>query len=100
RLPEHPDAEGASRLCRAWIADGISTHAGYTWLMSEVPTVLDAYTALSDGARPLVKEHVIRSARGMAGFVSRTGEDGRLVLATLEDLRSYCYVVAGIVGEM
>ncbi|HSS45203.1 MAG TPA: squalene/phytoene synthase family protein, partial [Thermoanaerobaculia bacterium] len=40
-----------------------------------------------------------RSAEGMAGFVSRT-RDGALVLTGLRDLRAYCYVVAGIVGEM
>jgi farnesyl-diphosphate farnesyltransferase len=100
RLLESPDAAEAARLSRAWVADGISTHAGYNWLMSEVPGVLDAYAALSGGARPILKEHVIRSARGMAGFVSRTGDDGNLVLSSVDDLHGYCYVVAGIVGEM
>ena len=36
----------------------------------------------------------------MAGFVARTDEAGELGLADLQDLRDYCYVVAGIVGEM
>jgi len=36
----------------------------------------------------------------MMSFVSRTTEDGRLQLADLADLRHYCYIVAGIVGEM
>jgi farnesyl-diphosphate farnesyltransferase len=35
----------------------------------------------------------------MARFVARTDEHG-LTLDSLEDLRNYCYVVAGIVGEL
>ena len=35
----------------------------------------------------------------MAGYVGRT-ERGNLVLTDLEDLKNYCYFVAGIVGEM
>ncbi len=100
RLLERPDAPEAGRLAREWVADGISTHDGYVWLMSEVPFVLGAYAATRPGARALLGEHVARSARGMAGFVSRTGDDGTLALADLPDLRAYCYVVAGIVGEM
>lgn len=44
--------------------------------------------------------HVARTARGMAEFVARQDEQGRIALASIEDLRAYCYVVAGIVGEM
>jgi farnesyl-diphosphate farnesyltransferase len=36
----------------------------------------------------------------MAKFVLRTDEKGQLALETLQDLRDYCYVVAGIVGIM
>jgi farnesyl-diphosphate farnesyltransferase len=35
----------------------------------------------------------------MARFVARTNEQG-LTLHSLEDLRDYCYTVAGIVGEL
>ena len=89
RLLERPDAEEAARLAPSWVADGISTHAGYTWLMSESPGVLDAYAALTPAARAVVKEHVVRSSRGMAGFVARTSDDGRLALETLDDLHAY-----------
>ena len=47
----------------------------------------------------VIREHVIRSAVGMAGWVERT-RDGELRLSGLADLRAYCYTVAGIVGEM
>jgi farnesyl-diphosphate farnesyltransferase len=36
----------------------------------------------------------------MAGFVRRGDPLGNLRLASLRELRDYCYVVAGIVGEM
>jgi farnesyl-diphosphate farnesyltransferase len=35
----------------------------------------------------------------MARFVARTDDEG-LVLKSLDDLREYCYTVAGIVGEL
>jgi farnesyl-diphosphate farnesyltransferase len=43
---------------------------------------------------------VVRTSSKMAEFVARQDEQGGLVLASLEDLREYCYAVAGIVGEL
>lgn len=94
-----PARDEAVRLSREWTAAGVATHAGYRELLAEVPFVLDAFFALSPGAAEAIQRHVIRSAEGMAGFVART-RDGRLTLAGLEDLKAYCYVVAGLVGEM
>jgi farnesyl-diphosphate farnesyltransferase len=91
-----PEAE---RLAAAWSAADPSPHAGYRELIAEVPFVLDAFFALSPGAVEPVRAQVIRSAEGMAGYVRRT-QGGRLVLADVADLKAYCYVVAGIVGEM
>jgi farnesyl-diphosphate farnesyltransferase len=36
----------------------------------------------------------------MRATLESADETGRIVLSTLEQLRSYCYVVAGIVGEL
>jgi farnesyl-diphosphate farnesyltransferase len=36
----------------------------------------------------------------MAEVVSRSGNDGELQLEGMDELRQYCYVVAGVVGEM
>jgi len=91
-----PEAE---RLSAAWSAAGPSPHAGYQELIAEVPFVLDAFFAMSPAAVESVRTHVIRSADGMAGFVART-QGGKLVLSDIADLKAYCYVVAGIVGEM
>ncbi len=91
--------EEAARLTEKWTAAGASPNPGYRELIAGVPFVLDAFFALDPEAVASVRQHVIASAEGMAGFVARSRE-GVLVLADLEDLRGYCHCVAGIVGEM
>jgi farnesyl-diphosphate farnesyltransferase len=87
------------RLAREWTKAGVAPNPGDRELLSEVPFVLDAFRALSPGAVEAIRRHVIRSADGMADFVART-RDGRLALSDLDDLKAYCHVVAGLVGEM
>jgi len=89
----------AVRLSREWTEAGVAAHRGDRELLAEVPFVLDAFYALSPGAAEAIRRHVIRSADGMADFVTRA-RDGRLTLSDLDDLKAYCYVVAGLVGEM
>jgi farnesyl-diphosphate farnesyltransferase len=91
--------EESVRLSTAWTAAGASPHSGYRDLIAEVPFVLDAFFALSPCAIPPIRDHVARSAEGMSGVVART-RSGSLVLTTVEELKGYCYIVAGIVGEM
>ncbi len=95
-----PAPEETRRRAESWTAGMPIEHQGYQELMSEVPFVLDAFFQLEDRARELVRRHTVRTAEGMAAFVARTDDDGELGLCDLEDLRGYCYVVAGIVGEM
>ena len=89
----------AERLSRDWVAREVAHHAGYQELMAEVPFVLDAFFALSPGAIEPIRAHVIRSADGMASIVART-RGGELTLHSISELKDYCYIVAGIVGEM
>jgi farnesyl-diphosphate farnesyltransferase len=89
----------ASRLAEKWTAAGASPHPGYCELIAQAPFVIDAFSALDPEAIASIGGHVSRSAEGMAGFVARS-EGGILALRDLEDLRAYCYAVAGIVGEM
>jgi farnesyl-diphosphate farnesyltransferase len=91
--------EKAEALSRDWVRREVARHAGYQELMAEVPFVLDAFFALSPGAVDPIRVHVIRSADGMASIVSRT-RDGSLTLHSIPELKDYCYIVAGIVGEM
>jgi farnesyl-diphosphate farnesyltransferase len=78
----------------------LSAHEGYIELIGEMPAVLEAFGALQPGAQARIRHHTSRTARGMAEFVARTGDDGELALVDVADLQAYCYVVAGIVGEM
>ncbi len=94
-----PSPDRAKALSRSWVERGVAHHAGYRELMSEVPFVLDAFFALSPGAIPPIRDHVVRSADGMASIVART-RDGALTLHSIRELKDYCYIVAGIVGEM
>src|SRR5450432_893452 len=75
-------------------------HAGYLELLAKIPLVLGEFQRLQIGARAPIRKHLARSAEGMRGFVARADGPNGLELETVEDLRSYCYTVAGIVGEM
>lgn len=90
----------AAGLARAWVAARPTEHAGYLDLVAATPGLLDALAGLPPSSRAIVLRHARRTAEGMRGFVERSDERGALHLATLQDLRGYCYVVAGIVGEM
>jgi farnesyl-diphosphate farnesyltransferase len=91
--------EAAAAMVEACAREPPVDHAGYRELLAKMPAVLRAFQALQAGAREPIRKHLARSADGMSGFVSRVGPKG-LELQTVEDLRDYCYAVAGIVGEM
>ena len=89
----------ASARAAEWDARDVSPHQGYADLVRRTPEVLDAFARLRGDAVATIRSHVVASARGMARFVART-EGNRLTLDTVEELKDYCYVVAGLVGEM
>lgn len=93
------DPERAGRLGSRWAREIPIHHEGYLELLRSTDRVLEEFFELSPEARGIVREHTVRTAQGMAGFVRRT-DDGLLRLEDLDDLRGYCYVVAGIVGEL
>jgi farnesyl-diphosphate farnesyltransferase len=92
----------ALRSFEQWIGGGRGE-----WKHAPPPTKDVACLELLDRADAVLAEvpdtergHVKRTAHGMAQFVARQDERGRIQLTDLEDLRAYCYVVAGIVGEL
>ena len=93
-------AAASEPLAQEWTRDPPLIHAGYQELLSHTRLVLERFEALRPEVRQILREHVARSAEGMAGFVARVKPEGRLQLETIADLRDYCYAVAGIVGEM
>jgi farnesyl-diphosphate farnesyltransferase len=96
-----PERWGVADTVPATTGEGpASAHEGYVELIGEMPAVLEAFGELQPKAQARIRLHTARTARGMAEFVARTGDDGRLTLIDVADLQAYCYVVAGIVGEM
>ncbi len=70
-------------------------------LVRESPTVLAAFASLSPTARPHVVRCVRTMTEGMSDVMKTVGtEGGPQGLADLEATRTYCYYVAGTVGEM
>ncbi len=87
-------------LAASWLADPPTAHEGYLDLLRATDEVLASWRGLDPAPRAIVGEHVRRTTVGMAHIVRRAAPDGELRLQGMPDLRDYCYVVAGIVGEM
>jgi farnesyl-diphosphate farnesyltransferase len=99
-MPPERARRQVGELSRRW-CDGLPVeHQGYLELLAATPFVFESLDALDPAAREIVARDTVRTARGMAGFVARSDAAGRLELADEDDLAAYCYVVAGIVGEM
>jgi farnesyl-diphosphate farnesyltransferase len=96
---DRPAAESRA-LAESWTREPPLEHAGYQELLARTPYVLEQYQALRPEVQLILRTHVTRSAEGMGGFVAQIEAGGKLQLETIQDLRSYCYAVAGIVGEM
>lgn len=75
-------------------------HAGYRELLDHSLRVVDALGELRPGAARIIAEHSTRTATGCIDWITRTDADGVLRLRSLDELRGYCYTVAGIPGEM
>ncbi|HEX4510139.1 MAG TPA: squalene/phytoene synthase family protein [Burkholderiaceae bacterium] len=90
----------ARAAAEGWLRRPPVDHDGYRELLAETPRVLGWYRHLSAPARAQMRTHVERSAQGLSRFVDRADAAGVLKLDTMADLHDYCYVVAGIVGEM
>jgi len=95
---EHP-LEARQTLAE-WARQPPVEHEGYLELLRATPEVLAWHRRLAPAASAELARHVARSARAMAEVVERTDARGLLALQTLQELRDYCFAVAGIVGEM
>jgi farnesyl-diphosphate farnesyltransferase len=99
-LLEAPEPARAQAFADRCSANPPVEHEGYLELLREIPLVLHELSGLTEGSRELILAHVRRSAEGMAEVVSRFGSNAELRLDGIDQLRDYCYVVAGVVGEM
>ncbi|HEY4574463.1 MAG TPA: squalene/phytoene synthase family protein, partial [Thermoanaerobaculia bacterium] len=96
-LLANPGRDEIEETSRRWAEEVPCEQPGYQELLAALPFVLDSFFALTPAAVAMIREHVLRTSRGMSGFVSRTDDQGELRLRDLPDLQAYCYVVAGIV---
>ncbi len=90
----------AHELARHCAAAKPCDHEGYLELLAEIPSVIAAAQTFALPSRETVVRHTLQTVEGMERFVISGAEDGSLRLRTLDDLRAYCHVVAGIVGEL
>ncbi|MDH3402496.1 MAG: squalene/phytoene synthase family protein [Acidobacteriota bacterium] len=99
-LLEEPRADRAAELAARWLDPAPTAHEGYLDLLRHAPEVIAELLAMPAAVREVMAGHTRRTARGMADFVRRSPERGEIELTDLAELKLYCYVVAGIVGEM
>ncbi len=90
----------AKKLSSKWLARPPCTHQGYLELIEKTSDVLVAVQGLPLAAQHILVRHAQRTADGMAKVVLAADEQGRLRLSTMKELEDYCYIVAGIVGEL
>lgn len=83
-----------------WVKRRPQDHPGYLELLRRAPQVVAASRATGDKAWALLSKHVARSTQGMIDTVQRADGRGSLELKSMQDLKDYCYLVAGIVGEL
>lgn len=79
-----------------WVERGVTDHAGYKHLLLLTPELLDEVARLPSAAAASLRKHTKRTALGMRDMIDPSAEG----LKTVEQLREYCYIVAGIVGEL
>ena len=99
-LVRNPSVEQARRMADSWLTSPPTDHSGYLELLEKTPEVIASFISLEAEARAVVGHHTIRTTEGLSSVVERTGVDGVLRLDSIEDVKDYCYIVAGIVGEM
>jgi farnesyl-diphosphate farnesyltransferase len=99
RVLDQADPAAVEPLSRRWLDPAPVKHAGYLELLAHARLVLESFEALPEANREVIRKSLLGTITGMKGFLG--GADGKaLRLGSLEELRSYCHVVAGIVGEM
>ena len=99
-LLSEPSPDQAAVLAATWTRNPPVENEAYEELLRETPGVVQTLATLRPEARAVICHHVTRTADGMADFVDPSEGATPTEVVDLEGLRAYCYIVAGIVGEM
>jgi farnesyl-diphosphate farnesyltransferase len=99
-LLDRPSAAQAEERARQWLVHPPTKNESCIELVAAMPEVLDEVARLEPSAQAILFKHAKRTADGMRTTVLTMDESGGLRLGSIEELRAYCYIVAGIVGEL
>ena len=94
RFAETPGVISEALDAMSFAPEALS-NSGYADLLENTQVLLEAYMSLETAQRNPIASHLSRTCRGMAHYLGRDLSTG-----TVHDLKEYCYIVAGIVGEM
>lgn len=101
RFEEKPDQAAIADFVRRLEQDMPSTHEGYRELILQMGGLLDDLAGIPKAARDLVVHYSYEMIVGMKKVLLRSvGREHAITLYGLDELREYCYYVAGLVGEM
>lgn len=90
-----PTTGPAMEAVRAMLSGAELSQSGYQELLEQTEPVLGEFAALEAEVRAMIAGHLGRTIEGMAGYLRRDRP-----AATIDEVRLYCYHVAGIVGEL
>ncbi len=90
---------GVDAFARELRDDPPSHEPGYRALTDELSAVVVALEELSPRAQEVIVKHLLVTTRGMAEGLEAAPDDP-FRLRSLAQLKRYCYLVAGVVGEM
>jgi len=62
--------------------------------------VFRRFRAMDPAQRDAIRPHVVEMSKGMRSYARRVDTEGALRIRDIEDFESYCYYVAGTVGEL
>ena len=97
----HSDADTNHRIDQwAQRYQNVSDNEHYNRLVAETARVFRLVSERRKPAKLAIQRHAGRSVLGMKETLRRADVAGNLTLCSIDDLRQYCYYVAGIVGEM
>jgi farnesyl-diphosphate farnesyltransferase len=96
RLLQTLDENEAWAFARKWHAEQPTGEIAFNDTLLNTPLVIHQLARRSESTRRIAVRYALRTTRGMAAFL----RDGKAKLTDLGELRRYCYVVAGVVGEM
>lgn len=93
---ERPSNPLAIKMAARWLEKPPTYQQGDAELLVHMPRVMEELGQRDSSVQKLVRGHARRTAQGMVSFLERDGQR----LRSMEELRRYCYFVAGVVGEM